>query len=174
MFRSIKKEFYRWVIALLESVPGNTGEFLRNRLYGYKCGKGVPILRGVSIQHPNKFVIDDNSGISSGTQINAEGGVHIGKDVLIGPHCIIWSQNHRYESTIQCIREQGYDYKPVVIEDGVWIAASCVILPGVTLGKGCVIAAGAVVSKSVPSESIAAGVPAKIIGTRGGSRTSFV
>jgi acetyltransferase-like isoleucine patch superfamily enzyme len=47
-----------------------------------------------------------------------------------------------------------------------------VILPGVTLGRGCVIAAGAVVTKSIPSEAIAAGVPAKIIGMRGCSEDS--
>lgn len=46
------------------------------------------------------------------------------------------------------IRSQGYEYRPVVIGDDVWIGASCVILPGVTLGKGSVIAAGAVVTKS--------------------------
>ncbi|MCE2813638.1 MAG: acyltransferase [Planctomycetaceae bacterium] len=167
MFRSLQKEFSRWVVAILEGIPGKTGESLRNKFYGYKSAKGVRILRGVTILHPDKCVIGANSGISSGTQINAAGGVQIGKDVLIGPNCIIWSQNHRHKSKSLSIREQGYEYKPVVIDDDVWIAASCVILPGVTLGKGCVIAAGAVVTKSIPSEAIAAGVPAKVVGMRG-------
>lgn len=169
MFRSLRKELSRWIVAILEVVPGSTGESLRNSLYGYRCGEDVRILRGVTIYHPNKFFIDSNSGISSGTQIDAAGGVTIGKEVLVGPNCIIWSQNHRFDSNCLSIRLQGYDYKPVVIEDDVWVAASCVILPGVTLGRGCVIAAGSVVTKSVPPEAIVVGAPAKIIGNRGGS-----
>jgi acetyltransferase-like isoleucine patch superfamily enzyme len=57
----------------------------------------------------------------------------------------------------------------VSIEDDVWIAASCVILPGVTLGKGCIVAAGTVVTNSITPESIAAGASAKIIGMRNNS-----
>ena len=90
------------------------------------------------------------------------------KNVLIGPNCIIWSQNHRYQSLEIEIRSQGYEYRPVSIEDDVWIAASCVILPGVTLGKGSIVAAGAVVTKPLPPGVIAAGVPARVIGRRDG------
>jgi acetyltransferase-like isoleucine patch superfamily enzyme len=54
----------------------------------------------------------------------------------------------------------------VVIEDNVWIASRVIILPGVTIGRGAVIACGAVVTKNVPPMSIAAGIPAKVIGNR--------
>ena len=50
----------------------------------------------------------------------------------------------------------------IEIGNNVWIGDSAVILSGVSIGNGAVIAAGAVVSKSIPSYSIAAGVPAKI------------
>ena len=63
------------------------------------------------------------------------------------------------------IDEQGVNTQPVVIEDDVWVGANSVILPGVTLGKHCVVAAGSVVSDSVPSYSICAGCPAKVIKT---------
>lgn len=63
------------------------------------------------------------------------------------------------------IDEQGVNTQPVVIEDDVWVGANSVILPGVTLGKHCVVAAGSVVSHSVPSYSICAGCPAKVIKT---------
>jgi maltose O-acetyltransferase len=42
-----------------------------------------------------------------------------------------------------------------------------VILPNVHIGRGSIIGAGAVVTRSIPEFSIAAGVPAKIIGSRG-------
>ncbi len=140
----------------------------RYKFYGYRHGLGVRILRGVITHHPLKLTIGDNSGISSGTQINAAAGIAIGKGVLIGPNCIIWSQNHRYQSLDKEIRGQGYEYSPVNIEDDVWIAASCVILPGVTLGKGFIFAAGAVATKPLPPGVIAAGVPARVIGRRDG------
>ena len=155
-----------WRRAFLEAIPGGTGEVLRNIFYGYKAGSRVRILRGVIIHHPDKLVLGEHTGVSSGTQINAAGGAEIGKNVLIGPKCIIWSQNHLFKNRSIEIRSQGYEYRPVVIGDDVWIGASCVILPGVTLGKGSVIAAGAVVTKSCLAGSIVAGVPGKVIGKR--------
>lgn len=52
---------------------------------------------------------------------------------------------------------------PVVIEDDVWIGFNSTILKGVTLGKGSIVAAASVVTKDVPSGTIVAGNPAKII-----------
>ncbi len=49
----------------------------------------------------------------------------------------------------------------------VWIGANAVILPGVTIGDGAVIAAGAVVTKDVPENTVAGGVPARVIKTIG-------
>jgi maltose O-acetyltransferase len=166
MFRALDKEFTQWKQAFLEAVPGKTGEYLRNRLYGYVCGKRVRVLKGVVLHHPTRLKIGDFAGISSGTQINAAGGVQIGNNVLIGPHCIIWSQNHRYEALDIEIRKQGYEYKSVVIEDDVWIGASSVILPGVTLMRGTVVAAGAVVVRSTTEGVVVAGIPAKPISSR--------
>ena len=54
----------------------------------------------------------------------------------------------------------------VVIGDGAWLGANVVVLAGVTIGEGAVIAAGAVVTKDVPAQAIAGGVPAKVIGER--------
>lgn len=51
----------------------------------------------------------------------------------------------------------------VNIGNKVWIATNAIILPGVTIGDGAIIAAGAVVTKDVPSRSMVAGVPAKVI-----------
>lgn len=51
----------------------------------------------------------------------------------------------------------------VTIEENVWIASHCVILPGVTIGEGAVIAAGSIVTKSVEPMSVVAGNPAKIV-----------
>lgn len=52
---------------------------------------------------------------------------------------------------------------PIRVERGAWIGAHATILAGVTIGENAVVAAGAVVTKDVPANSIAAGVPARVI-----------
>ena len=51
----------------------------------------------------------------------------------------------------------------VVLGNDVWIGHGAVVLPGVTIGDGCVIGAGSVVTRDVPANCVAAGVPCKVI-----------
>ena len=51
----------------------------------------------------------------------------------------------------------------IFIGNNVWIGANCCILPNVHIGDNCVIGAGSVVTKDIPSNSVAAGNPAKVI-----------
>lgn len=53
--------------------------------------------------------------------------------------------------------------KPVTIGDDCWFGANVTICPGVTIGNNCVIGAGSVVTRNIPSNSLAAGVPCKVI-----------
>jgi acetyltransferase-like isoleucine patch superfamily enzyme len=88
------------------------------------------------------------------------GGVDIGDNVMIGPNVNIITTGHPLEPS----RRRAYvEAKPIVIEKNVWIATGVTIIGGVTVGENSVIAAGAVVTKNVPPNSFAAGVPAKII-----------
>ena len=89
--------------------------------------------------------------------------IHCGKLVSIGNHVLIsWDVNiieFDYHAPGGGIPEP----KPIIIEDEVWIGARCIITKDVTIGKGSIIAAGAVVTKDVPSYSLVAGNPAKLI-----------
>jgi len=53
--------------------------------------------------------------------------------------------------------------KKVVVEDNVFIGMDCVVLKGVTIGKNSVIGAGSIVTKDIPRNCIASGIPAKVI-----------
>ena len=87
-------------------------------------------------------------------------GVDIGDEVMIGPNVNIITTGHALKPSE---RRAYIEAKPIVIEKGVWIAASVTIIGGVTIGENSVIAAGSVVTKDVPANSLAAGVPARVI-----------
>ncbi|MEJ7338835.1 DapH/DapD/GlmU-related protein, partial [Staphylococcus epidermidis] len=55
--------------------------------------------------------------------------------------------------------------KPIHIGSNIWFGASVTVTPGVSIGDGSVIAAGSVVTNNIPPNSLAAGVPAKVIRT---------
>lgn len=104
---------------------------------------------------------------SLGVACDLDGPVYIGDDVMMGPEVVVYTRNHKHDITDIPMIEQGYeDYKPVIIDNDVWIGRRVIILPGVQIGKGSIIAAGAVVTKSIEPFSICGGVPAKVIGKR--------
>ncbi len=55
--------------------------------------------------------------------------------------------------------------KPICVGDNVYIGNNVILLPGVTIGNNVIIGAGAVVSRSIPDNSLAVGVPARVIKT---------
>lgn len=114
--------------------------------------------------YPNNIFIHDYVSIGPNSYINAKGKVIIRDGVIIGPYCRIITSNHNYNKKIKSIPYDNIDFiGDVVINEGVWIADSVMILPGVTIGKGAIVGAGSVVSKDVPDYAIVAGNPAKII-----------
>lgn len=97
-------------------------------------------------------------GFMPGMYIQAMNGIKIGKNLRTGPGVKIISANHDVNDYAQHVKT-----RPIVIGDNCWLAANAVILPGVELGDHVVVAAGAVVTKSVPSNCLVAGIPAKIV-----------
>lgn len=128
-----------------------------------KCGKGVNIERNAYFSP--KVSLGDYSGIGVNARIH--GSCEIGSYVMMGENCTIITRNHRHDRTDIPMMHQGFEEeRPVCIGSDVWIGDGVTILPGVHIGDGSIIAAGAVVTKDIPSFSIAAGVPAKVIKTR--------
>lgn len=104
-----------------------------------------------------RVVIADRAAINSFCRFFGHGGIEIGEDTQVGPGTLITTTTHDYS------RELETSFEPVVIGRGVWIGANVTILPGVVIGDFCVIGAGSVVNRSIPAESLAVGVPARVV-----------
>ena len=85
----------------------------------------------------------------------------IGDNVMFGPRVGLYTAGHPTDPNV---RNEGYEFGlPIIIEDNVWVGGNVVINPGVTIGRNSIIASGAVVTKNIPENVIAGGVPAKVI-----------
>ncbi len=119
------------------------------------------------------LLIEDNVGIGPFNIINAFDDCVIGKNTMFGPYVNINCADHGLELG-EPMRYQKGTYGPVIIGEDCWIASHAVILKGVTVGNGAVVAAGAVVTKDIPPFSIAAGVPAQVIGDRRELKNQYI
>lgn len=140
---------------------------------GIQLGDDVSIARdsilfctGVIAQKGTGITIGHRTGIGSRAFLAGQGGITIGNDVITGPNIQVFSENHNFSDTGKTIKDQGVTKQATVIGNNCWLGAGITILAGVHIGDGCVIAAGSVVTRSVPPNSVVAGVPAKVIKTR--------
>lgn len=121
----------------------------------------------------NSITIGDRTQLNRGASIDGRGPVELGCDVLVGPGAQIIAYQHRFADKRVPINRQGFAAETITVEDDVWIGANATILAGVRIGRGSVVGAGAVVTKSCPPYSILGGVPARIIGQRGGAASGM-
>lgn len=96
--------------------------------------------------------------------------VEIGDDVFFGPNCSVVTPVHPLlnEQRKQKVKTDGTLYtteyaKPIKIGSGTWLASNVTVCGGVSIGENCVIGAGSVVTRDIPPNSLAAGVPCKVI-----------
>ena len=141
---------------------------------GIVLGDGVTLRRGVQIEVTSVLrqlgegcVVGNRTGISEGTFVGAKGLVTIGSDAMIGPQCVIVSENHVFDEIERPIREQGVSRIGVAIGSDCWLGAGVRVLDGVKIGTGAVVGAGAVVIHDIAARAVEAGIPAKPLRTRG-------
>lgn len=99
--------------------------------------------------------------ITGGLHADLGAPLRIGNGVRIGHDVSFLTINHALGAT--WFRAGTSKFAEISIEDGCWIASRATILPGVVVGRGCIVAAGAVVTRSVPPNTLVAGVPARAI-----------
>jgi len=116
------------------------------RGFGAQIGTGTRIRHGVRIHWPWKLVVGDSSWIGEGAHVLNLEPITIGSDVCISQDVLLCSGSHdRRSPTFE------FDNAPIVVEDGVWIAARATVLRGVRIGADAVVGATALVSRDVPA-----------------------
>lgn len=113
------------------------------------------------------IVFGNNIQINDMVHIAAVKKIIIGDNVLMASRIFITDHNHGTFDGFDDLKINYIDKslvaKEVIIKNNVWIGENCCVLPGVTIGEYSIIGAGSVVTKSVPSYSIAVGNPTKVI-----------
>jgi acetyltransferase-like isoleucine patch superfamily enzyme len=146
-------------------------------IYAHGNGGAVTLGRGVHLYRGTIVEVGAGGNVSIGDNTHIQAGCHlkgflrdlrIGANVQLAPHCGLSPYEHTIADVTRPIMSQGIESKgDIVIEDDVWLGLGVNVLDGVTIGKGAVIGAGAVVTRSIPQYAIAAGVPARVIASRG-------
>lgn len=129
---------------------------------GLVFGDNVTISRGVMIRPSSYYGGDFGIGLTMGNNssigpygyIGCSGKITIGSNVMFGPKCSLFAENHIFSDTKKTIKSQGVNQKGITIEDDCWIGSNVVILDGVTIGKGSVIGAGTLVTKDIEPGTI--------------------
>ena len=144
--------------------------FLLGKKY-FSFGKGITIYKGARIEcyssyadeklYPN-LVIGDFTIIGYNFQCLVTTNCFIGNNCMIASNVLISTENHGMNPE-QNYLDQPLVSKEIIIGDNVWLGERVIILPGVQIGNNAIIGAGSVVTKSIPSNCIAVGNPAKII-----------
>jgi acetyltransferase-like isoleucine patch superfamily enzyme len=113
------------------------------------------------------IMVFDNATLNLGSgyinrycKIRCYHNITIGNNVAISENFTIWDDDaHKIEYEGYIPKEKN----DITIGDNVWIGTNVTVLKGVNIGNGCVIAAGSLVTKSIPENALAAGIPAKVI-----------
>ena len=140
------------------------------------------------VRERRRMEMGEHSRMAPNVSIRNGGRIRIGRDCHVGERCYLWAGDNSgrillgdsvslapevfitasdYEFIAGVpFRSQPRRERDVWIGNDVWLGVRVVVTAGVSIGDGCIVGAGAVVTKDLPPGSIAAGVPARVIGVR--------
>jgi acetyltransferase-like isoleucine patch superfamily enzyme len=137
-----------------------------------KIGSGVALAPNVSFRNGERIEIGDHAHIGGRCYLwagDSAGRIVIGEDALFGPEVYLTASD--YETAPgEVVYRQPKRERDVVIGRGVWLGARVIVVAGVTIGDGAIVGAGSVVTRDIPPNAIAVGIPARVVRMRDGSQ----
>jgi putative colanic acid biosynthesis acetyltransferase WcaF len=105
-------------------------------------------------------VIGDRSWIGEDVWLHNQDRLTIGSDVVVSQGTFVTTGSHAHR------RDMALITRPVVIEDGAWVTARCIVLGGSRIGVAAVVTPGTVVSGDVPDGTVYGQEPGRVLGLR--------
>jgi acetyltransferase-like isoleucine patch superfamily enzyme len=112
---------------------------------------------------PIQVTIGNNVYFGRGCHVVVRSALTIGDNCLFGEMVSIHDENHVFGRGPEPIASRGLAAAPIVVGNNVWVGAKATILQGVRIGDNAVIGANAVVTRDVPANTVAVGIPARVI-----------
>lgn len=124
-------------------------------------GENPFILEPISFVAGKNLFLGNNVFLNSNVTFIDVAPITIGDHTMIAPGCVLTTVDHPKSPKER--RNFTSFAAPIAIGRDVWIGANCTVFPGVTIGDNVIIGANSVVNKDVPSNSVVAGAPIRLI-----------
>jgi putative colanic acid biosynthesis acetyltransferase WcaF len=142
-------------------IPYNPLRIWYLRALGAEIGPHVYLFGGSEVIDPYHLRIEANCHIGRHCQIDARGGIRIGRNVVVASSTMLITADHDVQDPTFPGRLGSIE-----IDDRVWLGSRVMVLKGVHLHQGAVAAAGSVIISDVAQWEIVGGVPARVLGYR--------
>ncbi len=127
------------------------------------CNGKIRLDSFTELEARGKITLGSHFVMNPYSRVVAHQQIDIGENVVIARFVSILDHDHSFKTEHGAFAFDGYKAAPIKIGNNVWIGDKVSILKGVTIGDNVIIAANAVVTKDIPSNVIAGGIPAKIL-----------
>jgi acetyltransferase-like isoleucine patch superfamily enzyme len=129
----------------------------------FHVGPGVEFRRGfrAEVSGDGRITIGAGTVFTYDVLMQCSTSIDVGARCLFGQASMVVDGNHRFRDLDRPVLAQGYDFRPIRVEDDVSVMTKCTIIA--SIGRRAFIGANSVVTRDVPPFTVAAGVPAKVI-----------
>jgi len=135
---------------------------------GIEVGRGAFLGRGTILScKDGDITLGDHANLGFHCEIFSGSTVTVGAHALFAAQVYLVGGGHAFEASDAAVIEQPRTSHGILLGDNVWLGAGAKVLDGVRIGKDVVVGAGAVVNGDLPDGAIAAGVPARVLRSRG-------